>query len=159
MARDSYCSTISLLNSTGFDYRIHDFGAGKVTDVQGDWPFPVESLLKTLAFQIRQEWVLVALRATDRLDYRRLADHFGVSRTAIASPSPEVVEAALGAEMGGVGPIPPDNEVKVLFDANVLDKDVVFCGVGRNGKTLEIGLQDLLQVTKGQVAAVVRQDD
>jgi len=99
----------------------------------------------------------VAVKAKDRVDYRKLADACGVSRSAITSPAPEAVEAALGVEIGGVCPFPLIDQAQVILDQNVIEGDVVFYGAGENGKTLEIKPQDLLRLSAGQVLAIVRE--
>jgi len=108
-------------------------------------------------FQVNRTWLLVAVKAKDRVDYRKLADACGVSRSAITSPAPEAVEAALGVEIGGVCPFPLIDQAQVILDQNVIEGDVVFYGAGENGKTLEIKPQDLLRLSAGQVLAIVRE--
>ena len=85
-------------------------------------------MLKTVAFQVKQAgWVLVAVGSEDRVDYRRLAA-LGVKRGQIIQPVPEVLEAELGFQVGGVCPIPPGPGVRVVFDTQILAMDTVYCG-------------------------------
>lgn len=154
-----FMKVLALLDSSGVRYAIHDYGAKRVDDVQGSLPFPVDHLVKTLAFRSGESWILVAILAQDRVDYRRLADTCGVARSAITAPSPQEVEATLGVEVGGVPPIRLNDRVRVLIDQGVLERETVFCGAGQPGKTLEISAQDLLDLCGGRVAAIAREKD
>lgn len=146
-----------LLNNSDVSYTIHDYGEKSVVDIQGDLPFPIEALVKTLVFRVNENWILAAMKAQDRLDYRRLADACGVARSAISTPSPEEVEASLGVEVGGVPPLPLHKQVRVLFDQHVLDSEVVYCGAGQPGMTLEIRATDLLNLAGGKVSTIARE--
>lgn len=122
--------------------------------------FPLEQILKTVAFRVKEgPWVLVALRGADRVDYRRLADALGVKRAALVQPTAAEVETTLGVAPGGVSPVPTVAGVIVVFDQGTLDMDQVFCGAGRPDQTLEIRLADLLQVVGPRVAAVRHEGD
>jgi Cys-tRNA(Pro)/Cys-tRNA(Cys) deacylase len=56
---------------------------------------------------------------------------------------------------GGVAPL-PINGATVLFDRQVLDIDVVFCGTGRTDATLEIAAGDLFTIAGGRAADVAK---
>ncbi|NJL35097.1 MAG: hypothetical protein HC893_16140, partial [Chloroflexaceae bacterium] len=47
-------------------------------------------------------------------------------------------------------------DVLVIIDANATDLDVVYCGVGRSDRTLELRLVDLIHITGAQICAIVR---
>ena len=115
---------------------------------------------ETVAFRLKDGpgggWVLVALRGGDRVDYRELADALGVRRGDLVRPSPEEILADLGLPFGGVGPLPPNDATRVVFDAAALDLGMVYCGVGSDEHTLEIDVRDLVAVTDGLVAPVSR---
>ena len=75
---------------------------------------------------------------------------------AIRRIPPEEVEATLGYEIGGICPIPPDEGVLAIVDAAAAATLVtVYCGVGRNDRTLEIGIADLIAAAKARVLPVV----
>lgn len=124
-----------------------------VQDYQGH--FPLEQMLKTVAFRVKDgPWVLVALRGADRVDYRRLADALGVKRAALVQPSATEVEAVLGVSPGGISPIPPIAGLIIVFDQAALGLDTVYCGAGRPDQTLEIRVPDLLHVVQPRIAPV-----
>lgn len=128
-----------------------------VADIEGEpLPFPPERLLKTVLFRLKGGgWVLAAMRARDRIDYKKLAAGLGVSRSDLVAAAPDEVEQ-LGFQVGGVGPFPPDDQTRVVFDESVMSLEVVCCGSGKNDLTLEMGTGDLLAFSKGQVFSFVQ---
>ena len=102
-------------------------------------------------------WLLVACKGQDRVDYRKLADAAGIRRAEIVQPAPDEVETALGYVIGGIAPFPPNAETRAIVDASAAaTMDTVFCGIGRNDRTLEIAIADLIAVSGALVAPVVQ---
>lgn len=96
--------------------------------------FPVEQLVKTIAFRIKGHgWALVGLCGYNQVDYRKLAAALGVRRISLSRLTPEEVQAELGYQLGGVAPFAPNEQTTVLLDAGVLSWPAIYCGVGRNG--------------------------
>jgi Cys-tRNA(Pro)/Cys-tRNA(Cys) deacylase len=114
--------------------------------------------LKTVVFRVKGgAWGRVACRGADRVDYKKVAAACGVRREQIVRPAPEEVEAALGYEIGGICPIPPGEGVETIVDATAAATlGTVFCGVGRNDRTLEIGIGDLIAAAQARVVPVVQ---
>src|SRR5436853_5562156 len=104
----AYDSIIRRLAAAGVAFTIHEHPAATtVADAEARLPFPPAQFLKTVVFRVRDgDWVLVALRGADQVDYRKLAAALGVKRGDLFRAAPEEVEAALGFQIGGVGPIP-----------------------------------------------------
>ncbi len=124
-------------------------------DIEEHVTFPVEGMVKTMVFRVKPStWVLVALGAYSRVDYRKLAEALGVKRGALVQALPEEVEAELGFQVGGVAPIPPREGVLAVYDEAVVGLDVVTVGSGRNDVTLEIKMADLLRVVRPIVAPI-----
>ncbi|MDJ0784900.1 MAG: YbaK/EbsC family protein [Desulfosarcinaceae bacterium] len=114
-------------------------------------PHLTRHLLKTIVFRIKGGmWVLAAVEGSARIHYRKLADALGVKRTALRSISPQQVESELGFQVGGVGPFPVCDDVKVLFDSALSPSETIFCGSGRNTHTIEIRLADLISISGGE---------
>lgn len=124
-------------------------------DIEEHVTFPVEGMVKTMVFRIKPStWVLVALGAYSRVDYRKLAEALGVKRGALAQALPEEIEAELGFQVGGVAPIPPREGVLAVYDEAVVGLGVVTVGSGRNDVTLEVQMADLLRVVRPIVAPI-----
>lgn len=154
---------VALLTRRGVPFRVHRHEvAPTVAEARAKLPFPFEQFLKTVAFRLKGDgaadggWVLVALRGQDRVDYRKLADALGVRRGDLVRPTPEEIAASLGLPFGGVGPIPPNDTARAVFDAAALALGTVYCGVGSEEHTLEIDVGDLVAVSGGTVAPIAQ---
>ncbi|MDQ5824799.1 MAG: YbaK/EbsC family protein [Chloroflexota bacterium] len=145
-----------ILDSHSVPYALHcHVPLLTLRDIEEHVTFPIEGMVKTMAFRVKPStWVLVALGAYSRVDYRKLADAVGVKRGALVQASPEEVEVELGFQVGGVAPIPPREGVLAVYDEAVVGLDVVTVGSGRNDVTLEIRMADLLRVVRPIVASI-----
>ncbi len=152
----------ALLTARGIPFRVHEHHVSRtVADALETLPFPPEQLLKAIVFRVKDgPWVLAALRGLDRVNYKMLADALAVRRADISRPDPAEVEAALGYAMGGVCPIPPNDATRTIVDARAAsDLDTVFCGIGRDDRTLEIALADLIAVSGALVAPIAQETE
>ncbi len=149
-------SLLQLLERHSTQYTLHSHvPLLTLRDIEEHVSFPTEGMVKTMAFRVKPStWVLVALGAYSRVDYRKLADALGVRRGTLVQASPEEVEAELGFQVGGVAPIPPREGVLAVYDAAVVGLDVVTVGSGRNDVTLEVRMADLLRVVQPIVAPI-----
>jgi Cys-tRNA(Pro)/Cys-tRNA(Cys) deacylase len=150
---ERYEAIVTLLTTRGVPCTIHEhIPSYTVADAEAHLLFPLERLLKTVAFKIKAGgYILAAVRGPDRIDYRKLATACGTKRTEVFRLTPEEVVNAFGVEVGTVGPIPLQGGVQVFFDIKVPTHETVFCGIGRADRTLEIRLTDLVQITQGQI--------
>lgn len=156
---NAYNIIIASLKDHHVTFTIHTHEAIRtVSDAEEKLLFPKTSFLKTIVFKIKHSsWILAALRGEDSVDYRKLAAAFGVKRDDIIRPSAEEIEASLGYEIGGVCPIPVQPDTEVVVDSNALNMEQVYCGSGRNDRTLEIKLQDLLRLSQARVLPLARE--
>ena len=155
-----YEQIVELLESHNISYELHEHVPVRtVAEVEEKLPFLLDKMLKTVAFRVKDgRFILAGLRGHDRIDYRQLAAYCGVNRRAIASMSPDAVEAELGFEVGGVGPFTLQPEVIVLLDEQLAEMGIVYCGSGRNTATLAIDITDLLRVCGGEMVSLARDD-
>lgn len=149
----NYEAIVAFLTERNIPFTIHEHAPSyTVADAEERLLFPLERLLKTVAFRIKTGgYLLAALRGPDRVDYRKLAAACGAKRANIVRLTPEEVAGAFGVEVGSVGPLALQEDVQVFFDTQVSTRETVFCGVGRPDRTLEIHLTDLVQITAGQI--------
>ncbi len=156
-----YEQILSLLDSHGVAYELHEHEPVRtVAEVETKLPFLLDKMLKTVAFRVKDgRFILAGLRGHDRIDYRQLAAYCGVNRRAVASMSPDAVEAELGFEVGGVGPFVLQPEVIVLLDEQLAELGTVYCGSGKNTVTLAIDFADLLRVCGGELIQLARIGD
>lgn len=160
MVMDCYQAVLNLLASEGVAYAQHDHGPVRtVAEVEARLPFTQDRMLKTIAFRLKDgRYVLAGLRGHDRIDYRRLAAHFGINRRAVASMAPQDVETELGFEVGGVGPFALQPGVVLLLDERLAAMERIYCGSGKNSVTLGINFADLLRVSGGELVRLARHD-
>ena len=150
---ETYETIVQLLTASNIPFTIHEHTPSYTfADAQAYLDFPLERLLKTIAFRIRSGGnILAAVRGPDRIDYRKLAAACGTKRTDVFRLTPEEVVQVFSVEVGSVSPILVQDGVRILFDTKVPTRETVFCGIGRPDRTLEIQLADLVQITRGQV--------
>ena len=154
---EKYEAILAFLTERGVPFTIHEHAPSyTVADAEEHLLFPLERLLKTIAFKVKAGgYILAAVRGPDRVDYRKLAAACGTKRTNVIRLTPQEVVEAFGVEVGSVSPIALQDGAKVFFDTQVSIHKTVFCGIGRPDRTLEIQLMDLVQITQGQVLPLI----
>ena len=154
----AYEKVIELLNDSGFPFTLHSHEPVQtIEDAERKAKHLTHNLLKTVVFRIKNShWILAAVLGSDRIDYKRLGEAFGVKRTELRSVSPEEVERELGFEVGGVGPFPVTEDVAVVIDEKLVGIDRIFCGSGVNTRTVEMRLDDLVSVSRARVQPITR---
>lgn len=138
----------SLLQQAAVDFRVHEHREVRETREFFELGFPVAQMVKTLAFAgAGDAIVLVALRATDAVDYGAVARAAGVPRARLAALDEASLQERLGMQAGGVGPFVQHPGVTVLVDRQVPGLAAVFCGSGERTSTLEVPGQAFLAIT------------
>jgi Cys-tRNA(Pro)/Cys-tRNA(Cys) deacylase len=148
---------VERLTARGVPFTIHEHVAARtVADALERLPFSPDAYLKTVAFRLKAGgWVLAALRGADRVDYRGLAAALGVGRRDLHQLTPDEVAADLEYPIGGVGPVPTSSQTRTVFDALAVEQlDTVYCGAGREDRTLEARIGDLVAACDGLVAPI-----
>ena len=128
-----------------------------VRDADTTLKFPVERLLKTVAFRVKNRgWVLAGVLGYQQVDYKRLGMALGINRTQLMALSPVEVLEELGYVIGGVAPFAPNAQTVVILDENILHHAAIFCGTGSTDRTLEIAPGDLIAASGAQVAPIAK---
>ena len=147
----------AILAAAAVGYRLHrhapvvSFAESKAT-----LPFDPGASVKGLVFRLPGGgYAIVAMRGGARADYKKIADALGVRRADLTPASADELAADLDMAPGGVAPLPVRGAA-VLFDRALADLDVVFCGAGRAGATLEIKAADLIHIAGGATAQVTK---
>jgi prolyl-tRNA editing enzyme YbaK/EbsC (Cys-tRNA(Pro) deacylase) len=132
----------TLLAQAQVAYRLHEHAEAHTTQQFMALGFPVQQMVKTLAFQAGDGGiVLVALCAADAVDYGAVARAVGTSRAKLTPLGEELLRERLGMQAGGVGPFVQQDGVRVLVDRQVPALPAVFCGSGERSSTLEVAGQ------------------
>ena len=155
---DHHARIVGLLAASGVPYTIHEHAPSiTIQDADANLWFPVERLVKTIAFRVKDGgFVLAGLCGYSQVDYKKLAAAVGVNRTKLMRMAPEGIETELGYMLGGVAPFAPNARTRVILDAGVMAWTTIYCGTGRQDRTLEIAPQALVQVAGADVADLVR---
>ena len=159
MANMIYEHILDLLAQENVRHQIHEHTPSVTFQDAADYlDFPLDRLLKTIAFRVKNGiWVLAAVLGADRVDYKKLAAHLRISREKLVRLTPEQVVSELGYQVGAVAPFPTNAHTKVVFDSGTLTLGNVFCGTGRNDRTLEIAITDLVRLSGGSTAPIVQE--
>jgi Cys-tRNA(Pro)/Cys-tRNA(Cys) deacylase len=146
-----------LIAAGGVDFKLHPHEK-LVTfeDAKAALPFDPAAMVKALVFRLPDaRYAIIAMRAADRADYKKIADALGVRRADLRAATAEEVGADLDMQQGGIMPMPVNGAV-VLFDRAVGELDTIYCGTGRNDVTLEIAAADLIRVSGGRLAELTK---
>ncbi len=147
----------AFLENAGVRFRAHSH-APRISfeDHRSAASFDPAAAVKSLAFRLPETgYVIVALRAQSRADYKRIADALGVRRADLRAASAEQLEADLGMQPGGVAPL-PINGARIILDSDIPGLDTIFCGSGRNDTTIEISGRDLSEIADAMICQVSR---
>ena len=128
---ETYESIVQRLTASNIPFIIHEHPPSYTfADAEAYLDFPLERLLKTIAFRIRFGGnILAAVRGPDRIDYRKLAAACGTKRTDVFRLTPEEVVHTFNVEVGSVSPILVQDGVRTVFDTKVPTRETVFCGL------------------------------
>lgn len=115
------------------------------------------AIVKSLCFDVDGRPVLVLTAGDWRVDDRKLAAIYGVSRKRVSIADAATTLRATGYEPGGVSPVGLNESMPILIDSTLARFDLVYAAAGSPNAIFPITPDDLIRVTGGQVADVVRQ--
>lgn len=152
----AYNHILGFLKKSGLPYTLHDHPpVTTIEDARSKVPHLTVNLIKTVVFHIKDShWILAGVNGTDRIHYKHLGDAFGVNRKLLRSVSPVEVETELGLQVGGVGPFPVNDNVRIILDQGLMNLGTIFCGSGKNTVTIEMAVHDLAAVAEARIAAI-----
>ncbi len=117
----------------------------------------VEQIVKTLLFFVAEQPVVVITIGPQRVDYRSLARHFGVSRKKVRLARADEVQAHTGYPVGAVPPLAHAHPARaVLMDPAVLEQPVIWAGGGGRNALLEMPSAALRAATHAHVLPLRR---
>lgn len=121
-ANVAFASITALLSAINAVYTLREHAPSvTIQDADANLWFPVERLVKAIAFRIKGGgFVLAGLCGYSQVDYRKLAAFLGVNRTKLMRLAPEEIETELGYVRGGVAPFAPDERTCVVLDAGMM---------------------------------------
>lgn len=117
-----------------------------------------EQIIKSLVFVVRGEPILVIANGTGRVDPRKIAAHFGVSRKKVKFASPEQALEITGYVVGSMPPFGHRQSPPVYIDPAITQLDTIFGGGGNVNAMLRLTPAELLRVTGGQLLHVTKDE-
>lgn len=114
-------------------------------------------IAKSIAFWVEERPVLVITSGDQRVDDRKLAAHFEVSRKKIRIASPDECIAMTGYAPGGVPPIAHRrDDITYFVDASLQRYAQIFAAAGAANAIMPVTVARLLELTGGAVADFAR---
>lgn len=156
---EAYDRIMSMLQKEAVKYRVveHEPVLG-MEALNDNLPFPREMIVKTLVFRIKNAgWVFVSTKGESKIDFGKLAKELHIARNALERPGIAEIESELGLKPGGIGPFPINHETTIVLDAKIIDLEVIYCGVGRNDRSLAIEPAELLKVGSPKIFDITRE--
>jgi prolyl-tRNA editing enzyme YbaK/EbsC (Cys-tRNA(Pro) deacylase) len=117
----------------------------------------VERIAKSVLFLMGAEAVpvVVVANGTHRVDYKRVADHLGVSRRRLRLAGAEEVLAITGYPVGAVPPLGYPRPVRTLVDTRVLAQPEIYAGGGALDALMRIAPAEIVRATTAEIVEVV----
>ncbi len=120
----------------------------------------VERIVKSVLFLLEPPSdggaaLLVIANGTARVDYRRVADHVGVSRRRLRLAGAEAVLAVTGYPVGAVPPFAHATPLRTLVDRRVLAQPEVYAGGGTIDTLVRTAPGEIVRATHAEIVDVV----
>ena len=145
------------LDQTGTGIQIRFFDTPTATSQQAADNIGCElgQIVKSLAFIIDGQPVVVLASGDQFVDDRKLANLYAVGRKKIKTATPEQCITIYGYAPGGVPPLAHRTTgLPVLIDDSLQRYDMLYAAGGAHNAIFPISMEQLLAITGGQIADV-----
>jgi Cys-tRNA(Pro) deacylase len=109
-----------------------------------------EDIVKSLLFLVDSQPVLAIACGQDKVDRRRLAEAFGVSRKRVELAPAEAVLRLTGYAVGAMPPFGHRQALTTVIDPRVLARRRVYAGGGEINTLLEIDPAEIARITRAR---------
>lgn len=113
-----------------------------------------ERVFKTLVADVDGTLTVAVVPVSGQLDLKALATAVGGKRAGMADPAR--AERTTGYVLGGISPLGQRKTLPTVVDATALGFPTVLVSAGRRGLDLELGVDDLVRLTRATVAPIGR---
>jgi Cys-tRNA(Pro) deacylase len=113
-----------------------------------------EQVGKSILFVANDTPTLVVACGTNRIDYKKLADHLGLSRKRLRIASPEEVFDLAGYAVGAMPPFGHKIQLRTILDARVLTQTNFYAGGGDINAMLHVAPHEIQRVSNAEVVEV-----
>jgi len=111
-----------------------------------------ERVYKTLVAVVDDEPVVGIVPVTGSLALKPLARACGGKKASMADPGD--AERLTGYVTGGISPFGQRRELRMVVDLSVVEHDTLFVSGGRRGIQVEVGPDDLVDLTGAEIAVI-----
>ncbi len=115
----------------------------------------VKRIVKSVLFLADSVPVLVVANGTQRVDYKRVADHLRLSRKRVKLADAPTVLDLTGFPVGTVPPFGHKTRLRTLIDSGVLAQPEVYAGGGAIDALLRIAPAEIVRATGAEIVNVV----
>ncbi|MCG8394684.1 MAG: Cys-tRNA(Pro) deacylase [Pseudomonadales bacterium] len=139
------------LHSYDHDPKAESYGR-EAADVLG---LPPEQVFKTLVALVDDQPVVAMVPVAHQLDLKFLAKAHG-GKKAVMCP-PDKAQRLTGYVLGGISPLGQKKRLPLYLDQSAGGHEEVYMSAGRRGLEIAMAPNDLLNLTGGKLAALVRE--
>jgi prolyl-tRNA editing enzyme YbaK/EbsC (Cys-tRNA(Pro) deacylase) len=116
-------------------------------------------IVKSLAFIIDGQPIVVLASGDQRVDDRKLAEMYNVGRKKVKIASPDECISIYGYAPGGVPPLPHRTAgLPIYMDDSLQRYEIVYAAGGAHNAIFEISLVRLVEITGAKFADVARKE-
>ncbi|NPV27564.1 MAG: YbaK/EbsC family protein [Firmicutes bacterium] len=108
----------------------------------------VGQIAKSLVFKGGEQYVMVVAAGDVRVDTKKLKKYVGVK---VKLATPDEVLTLTGYPVGGVCPVALKTPLRIFLDDSLARFDVVYAAAGTPQSALPVTLQQLQEVTRGEI--------
>ena len=152
----------AVLNAMGFKTEIVFFESTTATSQQAADQIGCElgQIVKSIAFMVDGQPVLVLTSGDQKVDDRKLARHFSVGRKKVKTAKVEELIEIFGYEPGSVPPVGHRVVgIPLLIDATLQRYETLYAAGGAHNAIFAVSYSLLVHKTKGLVMDVVEEND
>lgn len=116
----------------GIEVEVEEFPEGTKTaaDAAAAVGCEVAQIASSIVLDVDGELVVAVTSGANRVDFEKVADHFGVAASAVGMADAEDIREVVGWSIGGVPPLCHDAPVPTLFDPTLAEYDTVWAAAG-----------------------------
>ncbi|MQX51623.1 Cys-tRNA(Pro) deacylase [Alcanivorax sediminis] len=115
---------------------------------------PPERVFKTLVALVDDEPVVAMVPVAHQLDLKFLAKAYGGKRAVMCPP--DKAQRLTGYVLGGISPLGQKKRLPLYLDNSAESQAEIYMSAGRRGLEIAMAPQDLLTLTGGKLAELVR---
>lgn len=144
------------LDARGLDIQIQRHSESTATSEEAAAAAGCElgQIAKSLCFSVNGQPILVIAAGDQRVDTRKIAQMYEVSRKKVKMADWETTIAVTGFEPGGVPPLGHVTDIPIYIDQTLGRFDLIFGAAGAANAIFPVAFDVLVEATGGQVADV-----